>query len=95
MVVRIRLKRDSASARASAAAPLETCVSPGICWKRELEELAEQQLVEASLLLERERVVEGRDQQDVLDPERHQVLEHFERPAGLLSGRREAHGAAV
>ena len=47
----------------------------------ELQELAEDQLVEPAVLLEREGVVEARDQQDVLDPIGHQVLERLERTA--------------
>ena len=54
--------------------------------QRQLEELAQDQLVEPAVLLERERVVEARDQEDVPHPPGHQVLEPLERAAGVGRG---------
>ena len=41
----------------------------------ELQRLADQQLVQAAVLAQDEGVVEAGDQQNVVHPERHQVLE--------------------
>jgi hypothetical protein len=54
--------------------------------ERELEELPRDELVQAAVLLQGERVVEARHEQDVLDPERHQVLERLERVADVGDG---------
>ena len=81
-LVTIRLKRGCERASASASAPLETWVTPGNLVQIQLQRLADQQLVEAAVLAQDERVVEAGDQQDVVHPERHQVLEALEEALG-------------
>jgi len=54
----------------------------------EIQELAGDQFVQPSVFLQREGVVETGDEQDVLDPKRHQVLERLERIAYFREGGR-------
>ena len=48
----------------------------------QLQRFADEQLVQASVLAQDERVVEAGNQQDVVHPERHQVLESVEETLG-------------
>jgi hypothetical protein len=50
---------------------------PGRLVERQIQELTRDQLVEPAVFAERERVIEARDEQDVLHPERHQALERL------------------
>ena len=79
-LVTIRLKRGWERASASASAPLETCVIAGNLLQIEFQRFADQQLVQAAVFAKNEGVVQAGDQQNVLHPERHQVLEAFEQP---------------
>src|SRR5664279_2884787 len=52
----------------------------------QLQRLAHQQFVEASVLAQNEGVVEARDQQNVVHAERHQIFEALELPLGGRDG---------
>ena len=69
---------------------------PGIHFEKVIfEELAEDELVEAAVLLQREGVVQARHEQDVVHAERHQALERLEGVRRIARDRRErcvAHG---
>ena len=73
--VTMRLKRRLVARELERLGAARDAGQAGRVVEVEVEELAEDQLVELAVLLEDERVVEARDQQDVLDAERHQVLE--------------------
>src|SRR5580698_9538760 len=52
----------------------------------EFKRLADQQFVEPAVFAEDERIVEARDQENVLHPEGHQVLEALEKALGVDDG---------
>ena len=52
----------------------------------QLQRFADQQLVEPAVFAQDEGVVEAGDEQDVVHPERHQVLEAFEEALGRREG---------
>ena len=61
----------------------------------EFERFVDQQFVEAAVFAEDERIVEARDQKNVLDLEGHQVFEAFKALFGVengLGGARDGHG---
>jgi hypothetical protein len=88
--VRIKLKRGCERASASASRPLETCTSPGDWWSDSSRNSPAIKLVQAPVLLQRERVVQARHEQDVLDAERHQVLEPLIRIDGIRVRRQQS-----
>ena len=96
-LVTIRLKRRCDLASASACAPRATCVIPGTCEQIEFERLPDQQLIQAAVLAQDERVVEAGDEQNVLHAEGHQVLEALEEALGVddgVGGVGQRHGSA-
>ena len=95
--VMIRLKRRWPGASASASAPDDTRVMPGLCRKLRSRNSPRISSLELAVLRQDERVVEAADQQDVLDAVLRQVLEAAEaaeqRGAGLAG--RDGHDAQV
>ncbi len=59
---------------------------PGNLLLLEFERFADQQLVQPPVLAQDERVVEAGDEQNVLHPKGHQVLESLEEPLGVYDG---------
>ncbi len=59
---------------------------PGNLLLLEFERFPDQQLIQPPVLAQNERVVEAGDQQNILHPEGHQVLEALEEALGVDDG---------